>query len=152
MTLEQDKHEDVRARLIYDVMAELGLAGKAATVAEKIKRLELGLPVEDECILLLSWLGKCKLIHKLDQLAFRKVRSRSSARNYSRVSQARVRLLLSNLTLRFDLECLIQVDSNCFMPLFHSTASADHIPVRLLATHPGCPRPLAAATKTPAWF
>ena len=26
MTLEQDKHEDVRARLIYDVMAELGLA------------------------------------------------------------------------------------------------------------------------------
>ena len=54
MTLEQDTHEAVRARLIYDVMAELGLAGNAPAVAEKIKRLELGLPVEDECILLLS--------------------------------------------------------------------------------------------------
>jgi Holliday junction resolvase len=70
MTTNQDIPEDVRARLIYDVLAELGVGGNASSLADRIKRLELGLPVEDECILLLSWLGKCRLIHKLDQLAF----------------------------------------------------------------------------------
>ena len=70
MTTNENIPEDVRARLVYDVLAELGEGGNASAVAERIRRLELGLPVEDECILLLSWLGKCRLIHKLDQLAF----------------------------------------------------------------------------------
>jgi hypothetical protein len=63
-------HDDLRARLIYDALALLDTNADAQTLVERINRLELGLPIEDECILLLSWLGKCRLIHKLDQLAF----------------------------------------------------------------------------------
>jgi Holliday junction resolvase len=36
-------------------------------LVEKVKRLDIGLPVEDEFIAVCSWLGKCSLIHKLDQ-------------------------------------------------------------------------------------
>lgn len=61
---------DLRARLIYDALSQLDTNVDAQHLIERINRLELGLPVEDECIFLLSWLGKCRLIHKLDQLAF----------------------------------------------------------------------------------
>jgi hypothetical protein len=67
MSIDQN---DLRARLIYDALAQLDTNADAQNLIERINRLELGLPVEDECILLLSWLGKCRLIHKLDQLAF----------------------------------------------------------------------------------
>ena len=40
---------------------------RSKSLIERIKRLELGIPAEDEIAFILSWLGKCILIHKLDQ-------------------------------------------------------------------------------------
>ncbi|EPP9652457.1 hypothetical protein PSP82_005738 [Pseudomonas aeruginosa] len=54
-------------RLIQDVLAELGYNADAATVAERVRRLDIGLPVEDEFSVVCAWLGKCQLLHKLDQ-------------------------------------------------------------------------------------
>ena len=55
------------ARLIQDVLAELGWSADAAIVAEGVRRLDVGLPVEDEFSVVCAWLGKCQLLHKLDQ-------------------------------------------------------------------------------------
>lgn len=55
------------ARLIQDVLAELGWSADAAAVAEGVRRLDVGLPVEDEFSVVCAWLGKCQLLHKLDQ-------------------------------------------------------------------------------------
>lgn len=55
------------ARLIQDVLAELGWDADAATVADGVRRLDIGLPVEDEFSVVCAWLGKCQLLHKLDQ-------------------------------------------------------------------------------------
>ncbi len=54
-------------RLIQDVLAELGYELDAAVVAEQVRRLDIGLPVEDEFSVICAWLGKCQLLHKLDQ-------------------------------------------------------------------------------------
>jgi Holliday junction resolvase len=54
-------------RLIQDVLAELGYDADAAAVAERVRRLDIGLPVEDEFSVVCVWLGKCQLLHKLDQ-------------------------------------------------------------------------------------
>lgn len=54
-------------RLIQDVLAELGYEADAAVVAERVRRLDIGLPVEDEFSVVCTWLGKCQLLHKLDQ-------------------------------------------------------------------------------------
>lgn len=54
-------------RLIQDVLAELGYNADASAVAEQVRRLDIGLPVEDEFSVLCVWLGKCQLLHKLDQ-------------------------------------------------------------------------------------
>ena len=54
-------------RLIQDVLAELGYDADAAAVAERVRRLDIGLPVEDEFSVVCAWLGKCQLLHKLDQ-------------------------------------------------------------------------------------
>lgn len=40
----------------------------AGAIAARVKRLQLGLPAEDEFSVLLNWLGHCRLVHKLDQL------------------------------------------------------------------------------------
>jgi Holliday junction resolvase len=55
------------ARLIQDVLAKLGWPADAATVADEVRRLDIGLPLEDEFSVLCAWLGKCQLLHKLDQ-------------------------------------------------------------------------------------
>ena len=54
-------------RLIQDVLAELGYDAEAAAVAERVRRLDIGLPVEDEFSVVCAWLGRCQLLHKLDQ-------------------------------------------------------------------------------------
>ncbi len=54
-------------RLIQDVLADLGYDADAAAVAEQVRRLDIGLPAEDEFSVLCAWLGKCQLLHKLDQ-------------------------------------------------------------------------------------
>ena len=55
------------ARLIQDVLAELGWSADAVAVADQVRRLDIGLPVEDEFSVLCAWLGKCQILHKLDQ-------------------------------------------------------------------------------------
>lgn len=55
------------ARLIQDVLAELGWPADATTVADEVRRLDIGLPLEDEFSVVCAWLGKCQLLHKLDQ-------------------------------------------------------------------------------------
>lgn len=54
-------------RLIQDVLAELGYDVDAVVVAEQVRRLDIGLPVEDEFSVICAWLGKCQLLHKLEQ-------------------------------------------------------------------------------------
>ncbi len=54
-------------RLIQEVLAELGRNADPKAIAEQVERLDLGLPAEDELIAVCSWLGKTRLIHKLDQ-------------------------------------------------------------------------------------
>ena len=39
----------------------------SGSIARRVRRLDLGLPAEDEFIAICAWLGKTKLIHKLDQ-------------------------------------------------------------------------------------
>ncbi|MFK2876396.1 hypothetical protein [Rhodanobacter hydrolyticus] len=54
-------------RLIHQAIAELGWGADPEAVAKLVKRLERGLPAEDEFSVICSWLGKCQLLHKLDQ-------------------------------------------------------------------------------------
>jgi len=55
------------ARLFQDAIAELGWDADPVAIAEQVRRLNIGLPAEDEFAVLCAWLGKCDLIHKLDQ-------------------------------------------------------------------------------------
>lgn len=54
-------------RLIQEVLAELGRDADPIQIAQQVRRLDRGLPAEDEFIAVCSWLGKTRLIHKLDQ-------------------------------------------------------------------------------------
>jgi len=54
-------------RLIQDALAELGSSADASALAEKVRRLDVGLPCEDEFSVVCSWLGQCRLLHKLNQ-------------------------------------------------------------------------------------
>lgn len=60
-------HRDTLPYLIQQALQELGRDASPQTIAEKVKRLEIGLPAEDELAVLLRWLGRCQLVHKLDQ-------------------------------------------------------------------------------------
>ncbi len=54
-------------RLIQEILSEVSWNEEPADLARRIRRLDQGLPAEDEFIAVCSWLGKTKLIHKLDQ-------------------------------------------------------------------------------------
>lgn len=54
-------------RLIQEVLSDLGWDEDPKKVADKVKRLDQGLPAEDEFTAICSWLGKAHLLHKLDQ-------------------------------------------------------------------------------------
>ena len=54
-------------RLIQDVLAELGFDADAGEVARRVRRLNHGLPAEDEFAVICAWLGRTRLLHKLDQ-------------------------------------------------------------------------------------
>lgn len=60
------KTEDLE-RLIHESLEQLGWKADASLLARRVERLNFGLPLEDEFSVLCGWLGKCKLIHKLDQ-------------------------------------------------------------------------------------
>jgi Holliday junction resolvase len=55
------------ARLIQDVLAKLGWSADASAIAADVRRLDKGLPCEDEFSVVCAWLGRCQLLHKLDQ-------------------------------------------------------------------------------------
>ncbi|MBU2621700.1 MAG: restriction endonuclease [Proteobacteria bacterium] len=61
---------DSSARLLHEAIQQMGWSADPALLADRVKRLDLGLPAEDEFIFILSWLGKCSLTHKLDQRQF----------------------------------------------------------------------------------
>jgi len=54
-------------RLIQDVLADLGFAADPKEVARRVRRLNYGLPAEDEFSVICAWLGRTRLLHKLDQ-------------------------------------------------------------------------------------
>lgn len=54
-------------RLIQDVLADLGYTTDAGEVARRVRRLNHGLPAEDEFAVICAWLGRTRLLHKLDQ-------------------------------------------------------------------------------------
>lgn len=54
-------------RLIQEILSEVGWDEEPGDLARRIRRLDQGLPAEDEFIAICAWLGKTKVIHKLDQ-------------------------------------------------------------------------------------
>lgn len=59
---------DDLARLFHEALELGNWTGDPEQLAERVRRLDLGLPAEDEFMVLCAWLGKCQLIHKLDQV------------------------------------------------------------------------------------
>lgn len=53
---------------IAEALQQLGSAASPGLVAERVRQLQRGLPAEDEFSLLLTWLGRCRLVHKLEQV------------------------------------------------------------------------------------
>jgi Holliday junction resolvase len=66
---EEEARISSKARLVLDASERLKWSD-AAKVAQLVKRLERGLPAEDELCVLFRWLGRCKLVHKLDQFPY----------------------------------------------------------------------------------
>lgn len=58
---------DSSARLLHEAIQQLGWSSDSGSVINRVKRLDLGIPAEDEIAFILSWLGKCSVIHRLNQ-------------------------------------------------------------------------------------
>lgn len=54
-------------QLIHEALEQLGWGAEAGQVAARIRRLNVGLPREDEFSVVCGWLGCCDVIHKFDQ-------------------------------------------------------------------------------------
>lgn len=55
-----------RSRVLHEALEQIGWSD-AEAVVQRVQRLDIGLPAEDEFAVICSWLGRCSLIHKLDQ-------------------------------------------------------------------------------------
>ena len=64
------ENPDVLKYLIYEALQQLGPAPDPDEIVKKVQRLQIGLPAEDEFSVILGWLGRCQLVHKLDQSQF----------------------------------------------------------------------------------
>jgi Holliday junction resolvase len=53
--------------MVYEALEQTGWKGDPAELTAALKKLNHGIPAQDEFCLLLSWLGRCKLIHSLGQ-------------------------------------------------------------------------------------
>ena len=81
-----DKQFD-EAKLLYDLQTKsginsleelipfLGLSNEPQELIKRVDRLKKGMPAEDEFMALAVWMGKCKLIHKLEQEQFPNISS-----------------------------------------------------------------------------
>ena len=58
---------DPPAHVLYEVLKGLKSKANPDEIIKKIRQHEFGLPAEDEFMMILSWLGKCQLVHKLGQ-------------------------------------------------------------------------------------
>jgi len=64
----QNAYFELTTRTIYEAMQQLGLPiDEPDKLISRLKRLDFGLPAEDEFAAIVNWIGKCELIHKLDQ-------------------------------------------------------------------------------------
>lgn len=57
-----------KARIIQNVVNELGWKDDLPQLIARVNQLDKGLIQEDEFIFIIKWLGRCKFIHKLEQL------------------------------------------------------------------------------------
>jgi Holliday junction resolvase len=56
------------ARIVFKALEQIGwTVENPSLLVERIKRLDIGIPAEDEFAFLISWMGKCGLVHKLEQ-------------------------------------------------------------------------------------
>lgn len=55
------------AHLLHEALTQLGWAADPQRLAQQLMVLHTGLPREDEFAVVCTWLGRCTLIHKLDQ-------------------------------------------------------------------------------------
>jgi hypothetical protein len=62
------KKNDPLLWLISEAIQQLGLDTDPQALTKRIRVLQVGLPAEDEFSVILTWLGRCRLVHKLDQL------------------------------------------------------------------------------------
>jgi len=53
--------------LVHEALVQIGWIANAKRLASRLARLHVGLPREDEFAVICTWLGKCNIIHKLDQ-------------------------------------------------------------------------------------
>ena len=70
MSVDDNKRTFNRAMLIHQACSMLGWGENSKEIVDKVNQLRRGLPKEDEFIALSVWMGKCTLIHKLDQKQF----------------------------------------------------------------------------------
>jgi hypothetical protein len=57
---------DSRAFMLYEAAERAGWADVAA-ILQRIRSIEQGWAAEDEFAVILRWLGRCRLVHRLDQ-------------------------------------------------------------------------------------
>lgn len=70
MSTDNSREQFTRAMIISQACSLLGWGENPKEIVNKVNQLLRGLPKEDEFIALSTWLGKCSLIHKLDQEQF----------------------------------------------------------------------------------
>ena len=56
------------AHLLHEALSQLGWSHDPQSLAQQLVQLNRGLPREDEFAVVCTWLGKCSLVHKLDQI------------------------------------------------------------------------------------
>lgn len=59
--------QQFRAQLIYDALEAMGWHGDSDDLVQRVERMRLGIPAEDEFAAVITWLGRCRLVHRLDQ-------------------------------------------------------------------------------------
>lgn len=72
-----EKPQDLE-RLIHESLEQLGWDAEPKKLADRVQRLNIGIPLEDEFSIICGWLGRCDLVHKLDQQQYPK----SSGKTY----------------------------------------------------------------------
>jgi Holliday junction resolvase len=55
------------AHLLHEALTQLGWASDPQRLAQRLALLNTGIPREDEFAVVCTWLGRCRLVHKLDQ-------------------------------------------------------------------------------------